>query len=347
MTLLKRLPFTLFAIFLSSSTLSLVSYIPFNASSFSYYALSSSIPGKTSSVSVFSDYDPTGLILSGSIASARQKDAPPIIFPPETKKEPTATYGEPDLLSNIKETEITKGGTSLFGVEINNETSFDLENSLRDVTRPENPTVLIIHTHTSESYRSSPAFPYIPTDNSRTEDSDYNVSRVGKELANELSSYGINVIHDSTLNDYPSYNGSYSKALKLIESHLKKNPTIDMIIDIHRDAMERADGTKISTVFTLNNEKAAQVMLVAGTDESGLYHPSWQDNFSFAVNLQSIINKEFPNMARPINLRKERFNGHVSKKELIIEVGTTGNTLEEALRSARALAFAINKFYTG
>ena len=343
---MKRLPFVLVSLLLFSSTLSLVSYIPFNASSFSDYALNSSLPGKVLDLSLFTYYNPTEFILSGSIASVRQKDAPSIPFPPETKKEPAADYGEPDL-HNIKETEITKGGTSLFGVEINNETSFNLENALRDVPVPENPTVLIIHTHTSESYRSSPAFPYTPTDNSRTEDSEYNVSRVGKELAKELSSYGINVIHDSTLNDYPSYNGSYSKALKSIEGHLAKNPSIDMIIDIHRDAMERTDGTKVSTVFTLDNEKAAQVMLVTGTDENGLYHPSWQDNFSFAVKLQAVINKEFPNMARPINVRKERFNGHVSKKELIIEVGTTGNTLDEALRSAKALAYAINKFYTG
>ena len=120
-----------------------------------------------------------------------------------------------------------------------------------------------------------------------------------------------------------------------------------MVIDLHRDAMERSDGTVLSTVCEAGKENAAQIMLVTGTDQGGLSHPYWRDNFSFAVNLQTIINDNFPHLARPINVRKERFNGHVSKKELIVEVGTTGNTLDEALVSARALAFAINEFYTG
>ncbi len=266
-------------------------------------------------------------------------------------KENPSVLSLPDDLQKIpdyiEETQITKGGTSLFGIEINNETDYKLQDALKEVSLKDSPTILIIHTHTSESYRPSSLFSYSETDNSRTEDTNFNVARVGAELASCLTGYGINVIHDSSINDYPSYNGSYKKALGLIQEHLSKNPSIDMVIDLHRDAMERADGTVVSTVSSVNGEKAAQVMLVVGTDQGGLTHQNWRDNFSFALSLQKAINESFPNLARPVNVRKERFNGHVSKKELIIEVGTTGNTLEEALVSARALAFAINELYKG
>lgn len=316
--------------------------------------ISISLPGEltTSSINLPDNYDltllclKTSLYLPDAISEDAIKTKSSEITP---KKSPAISpvKDPPSLPTYVIETEITKGGTSLSGVEINNATDYNLSDALNPVTIPDNPTVLIVHTHTSESYRPSDAYPYTPTDNSRTEDTNFNVARVGNELASSLSSYGINVIHDSSLNDYPSYNGSYKKTLELIESHLEKNPEIDMVIDLHRDAMERADGTVISTVCNVNGEKAAQVMLVVGTDQGGLTHQNWRDNFSFAVKLQTIINENFPHLARPVNVRSERFNGHTSPKELIIEVGTTGNTLDEALVSAHALAFAINEFYTG
>ena len=313
-----------------------------------YPVFSVAIPGSLRNpTSVPDKNDLTGLMFSDAIPSFSYSDKKSNITHETANPYTSPIYINEDIPLNVKETEIVKGGTSLYGIEINNETDYDLSDALQDVTIPENPTVLIVHTHTSESYRPSSLYPYTPTDNSRTEDTDFNVARVGAELASELNSYGINVIHDSELNDYPSYNGSYKKTLELIEKHLHNNPKIDIIIDLHRDAMERSDGIKLSPVCNINGEKSAQVMLVVGTDQGGLTHPGWKNNFSFAVKLQTIINKNFPHLARPVNVRKERFNGHVSEKELIIEVGTTGNTLEEALVSARALAFSINEFYNG
>ena len=314
-----------------------------------YPVISSSVPAPfTSSSASPDDRTLAKHIFSDALSSFEYSEK--TTLPTESNTAVPALSVSPsknEIPFNITETEITKGAFTLSGVEINNETDYELKNALKEVDIPENPTVLIVHTHTSEPYRPSELFPYTPTDNSRTEDIKFNVARVGNELAHELSTYGINVIHDSSINDYPSYNGSYKKTLELIESHLEKNPEIDMVIDLHRDAMERSDGTKISTVCSVNGEKAAQVMFVTGTDRGGLNHPDWRDNFSFAVKLQTIINENFPHLARPVNVRKERFNGHVSKKAVIIEVGTTGNTLEEALLSARALAFSINEFYTG
>ncbi|NLM50136.1 MAG: stage II sporulation protein P, partial [Clostridiaceae bacterium] len=119
-----------------------------------------------------------------------------------------------------------------------------------------------------------------------------------------------------------------------------KYPSIKVVVDIHRDSILR-DGKKLSLVFNHNNEKAAQVMLVVGTNKSGLNHPDWQYNLGFALKWQKAMLEIDSNLPRPVNLRKERFNGHVTKNAVILEVGTSANTLEEALVSARLSAKAL------
>lgn len=260
---------------------------------------------------------------------------------PPVKEEENTAEAVPE---GIKETTIVLGGDTLFGIQINNETEYDLSGAFtpRNITRTaEGPLVLIVHTHTSEAYRPTNEHRYTPTDNDRTEDTDFNVARVGRELCDALNKLGISAVHDETLCDYPSYNGSYKKMLSVSEEALKKYPSVQIVIDLHRDAMITSDGTKISTVASINGEKAAQIMLVIGTDANGLFHPSWQKNFSLAVMLQQAFNEKYPSLARPINVRCERFNGHISPGEILIEVGTNGNTLSEALLSAHAVADVI------
>lgn len=259
---------------------------------------------------------------------------------------------EPDerIPENVSETTITKGRQTLFGIEINNETDYDISDAFSytpPTVQSDGPTVLILHTHTSESYRPSEGFMYTPSDNDRTEDLSFNVARVGAELCSELNRLGVFAIHDPTLCDYPSYNGSYKKMLSVAEAVLEKYPSVQVVIDLHRDAMITSDGTKISTVTSINGEKYAQIMLVVGTDANGLYHPEWRKNLSFAVRLQQIMDEKYPSLARPLNLRCERFNGHLCPNEVIMEVGTNGNTLPEALSSARAAAGAIATLIQG
>lgn len=254
--------------------------------------------------------------------------------------EKTASDALPD---NIKETTITKGKENIFGIEINNETPYDLSYDLSfDMpTVTGEPLILILHTHTSEAYRPTDDYYYVPEDNDRTGDPDFNVSKVGEELARSLNLLGIPTVHDSTVCDYPSYNGSYKKMLEVAEADLIKYPSVKIVIDLHRDAMITGDGTKISTVSEVNGEKAAQIMFVVGTDSNGLYHPDWRSNFAFAVKLKKAADEKFPTLARPLNVRCERFNGHICPGEVLIEVGTNGNTLPEALVSARALSEVI------
>ncbi len=206
------------------------------------------------------------------------------------------------------------------------------------------PEILIIHSHSSESYSATDKNYYLPTDPDRTEDIKYNVVRVGAEIVNTLQETGIKALHDTSLHDYPSYNGSYKSALASVNQYTTKYPSIKVILDIHRDAMVQADGTKLKLVSDVNGKKVAQIMLLTGTNQGGLEHPFWRENLKFAIRLQQIINKKYPTLARPVSLTKERYNTHTSFGSIIIEVGTSGNTLEEAIESAKLIGECIAEF---
>ncbi len=198
------------------------------------------------------------------------------------------------------------------------------------------PKVLIVHTHGSESYTQSKKYSYTPNGNYRTQDLNYNVVRVGEELAKNLEKNGIDVIHDKTINDYPSYNDSYNKTAKIIQKHIEKDPDIAFVFDIHRDAVGEGDNV-VKFVSEVRGENTAQVMIVCGTD-TNLENPDWMENLKLALKIQSKFETDYPGFLRPLNLRKERFNMHLTTGSLLFEVGTNGNTLDEALASARFLA---------
>lgn len=242
-----------------------------------------------------------------------------------------------------------KGYKSVEGIYINNQTNKTVDidallNKKLDLTLSDEPSVLIIHTHTTESYTPSETYNYAPTETDRTTDLNYNMVSVGEVIYSQLTQKGINVIHDKSINDYPSYSTSYSKSLKLAEAYTAQYPSIKVIIDVHRDAMVTKDGAKLRPVASLNNP-CAQVMMVVGTNDSGLSHPNWQNNLSFAVKLQHKMNEMYPSLARPINLRRERFNQHAAPYAFILEVGTNGNTLEEAKEGARLFSEALASLF--
>lgn len=205
-------------------------------------------------------------------------------------------------------------------------------------------SVLIMHTHTSESYTPSEKYSYTPSDTDRTLDKNYNMVRVGNEIEDVLKKSGIKVYHDTTVNDYPSYNGSYSRSGRNVQNYLKNDPSIKIVLDVHRDAIESSDGGKIKHVCTVDGQNAACVMFVVGTDLSGLSHSGWKTNMSFAMCLQKYINRKYPSLCRPINLRKQRFNQQLAPGALIVEVGTNGNTLDESLLGAKYFAESLAGF---
>lgn len=201
------------------------------------------------------------------------------------------------------------------------------------------PTVLILHTHTTESYTQN-GESYVESSDYRTLDENYNMLSIGDRVAEILTENGITVLHDRALHDYPSYNGSYTDARKSIIQYLEEYPTICLVLDLHRDASDTANG-QLRTVASVDGVTCAQLMLVMGTNAAGQSHDHWQENLSLALKLQAQLERQAPGITRPTVLRSQRFNQDLSAGALLVEVGAAGNTHPEALLAAEELAKAI------
>ena len=201
------------------------------------------------------------------------------------------------------------------------------------------PQILIVHTHSSEAYTPAGLDRYEASDTNRTEDKEYNIVRVGDELTALLQQAGLNVIHDREIYDYPSYTGSYERSGAAVQSYLEQYPSIAIVIDMHRDALG-ANGVVYKTMAEESGVCASQVMLLVGTDDSGLYHPNWRSNLSLALYLQNAVSAVHPTLMRPVALVQQRYNQHLTGGSLILEVGSSGNTLQEALAAIRLFADA-------
>lgn len=226
-------------------------------------------------------------------------------------------------------------------VKIKNQTTYNLtEDILNPNIKIDNKNILIFHTHSCESYTPSEKYQYSQTGNYRTTDKNYSVIRVGNELENYLKQYNINVIHDTSYHDYPSYTGSYTRSLQTVENILKTNQS-DIIIDLHRDAVgSRPD---YAPTVKIGEDYAAQIMFVIGTNEGGLWHPNWQQNLKFAVKVQQKAEEMYPGLFKPIMLTKSRYNQHTGKYANIMEIGSTGNTLDQCLNSMKYLSAVLNE----
>lgn len=206
--------------------------------------------------------------------------------------------------------------------------------------QPDQPQVLIIHTHSSEAYTQDDVDRYEESDPYRTEDRQYSVIRVGDELCSKLTDCGLTVVHDREIYDYPSYTGSYSRSGAAAEEWLKEYPSIRIVIDLHRDALGSGD-VVYKTQADLSGKSSAQVMLLVGTGAGGLYHPYWQENLKLALYMQNAMDARYPTLARPVELVKERYNQQLSTGSMILEVGSSGNTLREALQAVELFGDAV------
>ena len=203
------------------------------------------------------------------------------------------------------------------------------------------PTVLIVHTHGCESYTKVKGENYSLCGNFRTRHTEYNMVAVGESLARKLEAAGIRVIHDRTLHDDPSYNAAYSSARESVQRYLAEYPSIQLVLDLHRDAATYSDGTQYATSVTVDGEKIAQLMLVMGTDSSGLHYPNWQENLSVALKMLAQLEMCAPGITRTTTLRTSRYNQDLHSAMLLVEVGSAGNTLHQAKAAVEILADAI------
>lgn len=230
-------------------------------------------------------------------------------------------------------------------LEVSNLTGYDIdpESILSrplnwDLTR-EGPAVLILHTHTTESYRNTDG--YVETSAFRTLEEDHNMLSIGAEVTRILEEGGIQVLHDTAVYDDPSYNDAYYNARQAVADTLTRYPSIRLVLDLHRDAAEDAGGDQIAYTSSLGGQTSAQLMIVAGSDAGGLNYPNWQENLDMAVKLQTALQRRSPGICRPLSFRAQRYNQDLHPGALLIEVGSAGNTHSEALLAARELAYGI------
>ncbi len=233
---------------------------------------------------------------------------------------------------------------------IRNDTKFSinidemLKAPLKFHMKGDGPKILIVHTHATESYTPEGENTYSAEQSDRSMEADKNMICVGKAVAEVFRENGISVLHDTTLHDHPNFNGSYENSRKTVESYLAKYPSIQIVLDIHRDAFVYDDGSKAKFATEINGKKVAQLMLVVGTNAGGLEHPQWRENMKLALKFQNYISGKHPTLMRGVNLRTERFNGHTTYGSMIIEVGSSGNTITEAVEGAKYGAQAMAEF---
>lgn len=233
-------------------------------------------------------------------------------------------------------TPITVDGS--ISLEIRNETDYAVDfTQLPALTEGldfsvDGPVILLMHTHGSESYQDPDTGVY------RTQDPEKSVMAVAEHMKQVLEERGYQTVHDSTICDEPDFNHAYQTSRQVIQNAMAEYPTIALVLDIHRDAVEDENGEQMRMACSIDGEDAAKLMLVVGTDAGGLEHPNWRENLSLAAVLQARMQQRYSGMMRPVNLRTERFNQDLAPMDLLVEVGASGNTLEEAIRSGESFA---------
>ena len=253
----------------------------------------------------------------------------------------------------IEKTYDRKSATSVFeNITVRNTTpshSINIEKSLNEkadlkITDKSKPTVLIFHTHTTESYQMINEGWYTKAYPTRHDDKNQNMVRVGNAICEELEKKGIGVIHDTEIHDR-KYTGAYDNSRKTVEKILKDNPTIQIVLDVHRDAIQQSDGTKIKPTFTYNGKKAAQVMIIAGCEDGKIENfPNWEKNLTFALQLHKEIETMFPQMMRPVLFSARKYNMDVVPCSVLLEFGSDANTLAEAEYSGRLVGMALSEY---
>lgn len=241
------------------------------------------------------------------------------------------------------------GATNVQNLHIANKTGVEIDAAKQIKIKPnfkivkgDKPQVLIMHTHATECFYPTESDVYLESWATRTTDSKKNTLALGQIITDELNAAGIKSIHDTTQHDAEAYSGSYERARKTIKSYLEKYPSIDVVLDIHRDAITYDDGTKLCPTVEVNGSKAAQIMIATGCNSGSVTeHRNWIENFRFAIRLQQSCEQKYGKFARPLYFVSKKYNHDLTYGSLLVEVGSEANTLEQAKYSALLLARAL------
>lgn len=220
---------------------------------------------------------------------------------------------------------------------------FNLESLLgRDITinkTGEGPQILIYHTHSKESFIDSE-----PGNRADT------VVGVGDFLTQILTEeYGYTVLHYTEEFDTVR-DSAYAKSLPALEALLAQYPSIQVVIDLHRDA----GNTSRNMVVDIDGRRTARFMFFNGISRSKktgdidyLYNPNLAENLAFSFQMQVAAGQYYPGLTRNIYIKQYRYNMHLRGRTLLIELGDENNTVEEAKNACYPLAFLLDAVLSG
>ncbi len=192
------------------------------------------------------------------------------------------------------------------------------------------PLVLIYNTHNSETYKPTDGAENLPGQNA-------GVEKVAAHLEKKLlEKYGIKSVRSTTVHDYPNWERSYINSEQTVKKLLQENPSIQIVVDIHRDAGLPSKGV----ITASTGEKMANILIVVGSDRR-LSHPHWKQNEQFAKMVGYKMDKLYPGLLKSVRVQSGRYNQHLHQRAILLEMGCTKNSLEEALNSAEAMAHVI------
>ncbi len=201
------------------------------------------------------------------------------------------------------------------------------------------PIVLIVHTHGTEAFSSEESISYSDTTNiPRSDDITKNIVSVGAEMARILNENGIPTLHCKIMHDKDSYKNSYSRSAESIKEYLKKYPSIKYVFDVHRDSVISESKIKYKPLTVINGEPTAQVMFVMGSDYNAPQHTNWKQNLTLAAKLTDQLNKKYDKFTREMSLRASSYNQEYTVGSMLLEIGSCGNTLNEAKRAGILVA---------
>lgn len=303
---------------------------------------------------------------SGSSASEGESSHPEQSSGRDNSSQPDESSSEtsvPDIpeknrgLIVARQYEAEEGGIYLkFGEGlIRNSTEESAEEILAELQTPLSmeledsavPQVLIVHTHATESFEPYGADYYDTTYTFRSTDNDKNVVSLGQIIADVLERNGITALHSEIQHDYPSYNGSYDRSAETIQRYLDEYPSIKVVLDIHRDAIEQESGVLIKPIARIDGRDAAQIMIVSGCDDGTMDMPDYYENLRFAAALQNRLELDYPGLMRPLFYCYRKYNMDLSTGALLIEIGAHGNSFDEVNYSAELFAQSLSAVLRG
>ncbi len=257
-----------------------------------------------------------------------------------TNKKEESVKSKSDI-SNVADGPFKNYGIPCENFLVNNHAGINVDFSAKlkepldfNIPKDNSPKVLVMHTHTSESYEDT---------NFRSFNNSFNVVRVGRAICESLERNGIKTIHDATYHDTPVFPGCYDRSAETVKKILSEYPSIKVVLDIHRDSISGSNGKKIKPTTSVNGKNAAQIMILSSCDKDGnLDHPNWAKNLAFALKLQKEIENSYPGLTRALFFTVGRFNQHLTTGSTLIEIGSEMNTLEEAIYSGELVGRALS-----